>query len=409
MANNPPSYMPEAIPTALGWAHPLTGERLDVTSGLENPVDYYKPNSSRFAFIDHRAGSLKSIEVGDAGESYTTPPTVTITGGGGVGATAKAIVGDSGEIISYVIGNPGARYASAPTVTLTAVGSGATATAKVEDGIVTELEVGNAGTGYTQPPRVTITGDGEGATAVAVLGSGDDVGKVVGYVVTNSGFGYTEAPTVVVSSGSGATATAIIEDGDQSVDYLLNHTVHETVANFALFLFNGYEDIESITFDPKDGSDPLDLGSSTRFSFNYQADGTYKPELTVTFKSGSILEEVLGESISVVSSDVVIGGSVEPEPEPVPPSIATGPTITGTPEVAQILEVEHTWNGDGEIAFTYQWQTRADAEAEWVDGSTDDTFLVQEGHAGHQVQVIVTATSEHGTATATSAVVTIEA
>lgn len=47
-----PTYLPEAIPTALGWAHPLTGEQLDVTSGLENPVDYYKPNARNASFID---------------------------------------------------------------------------------------------------------------------------------------------------------------------------------------------------------------------------------------------------------------------------------------------------------------------------------------------------------------------
>lgn len=47
-----PSYLPEAIPTALGWAHPLTGEQLDVTSGLEDAVDYYKPNAGALSFID---------------------------------------------------------------------------------------------------------------------------------------------------------------------------------------------------------------------------------------------------------------------------------------------------------------------------------------------------------------------
>lgn len=47
-----PSYLPEAIPTSLGWAHPLTGEQLDVTKGLEDAVDYYKPNAGALSFID---------------------------------------------------------------------------------------------------------------------------------------------------------------------------------------------------------------------------------------------------------------------------------------------------------------------------------------------------------------------
>lgn len=47
-----PSYLPEAVPTALGWAHPLTGEQLDNTKGLDDAVDYYKPNSGARSFID---------------------------------------------------------------------------------------------------------------------------------------------------------------------------------------------------------------------------------------------------------------------------------------------------------------------------------------------------------------------
>lgn len=47
-----PSYLPEAVPTALGWAHPLTGEQLDCTKGLADPVDFYKPNAGHLSFLD---------------------------------------------------------------------------------------------------------------------------------------------------------------------------------------------------------------------------------------------------------------------------------------------------------------------------------------------------------------------
>lgn len=43
---------PEAIPTTLGWAHPLTGEQLTRTKDLADPVDYYKPNARNASFID---------------------------------------------------------------------------------------------------------------------------------------------------------------------------------------------------------------------------------------------------------------------------------------------------------------------------------------------------------------------
>src|SRR5436853_267143 len=52
---------------------------------------------------------------------YSSAPTITLTGGGGTGATASAVIG-SGSIIEIVPVNPGHGYTSAPTVTIAAVG-----------------------------------------------------------------------------------------------------------------------------------------------------------------------------------------------------------------------------------------------------------------------------------------------
>ena len=49
MSNKP---FPEAIPTTLGWAHPLTGEQLTCTKDLADPVAYYKPNRRGKSFLD---------------------------------------------------------------------------------------------------------------------------------------------------------------------------------------------------------------------------------------------------------------------------------------------------------------------------------------------------------------------
>lgn len=46
------------------------------------------------------------------------PPAVTITGGGGFGATARAIVGGGGTVTGLAIVNGGAGYTAAPTVTI---------------------------------------------------------------------------------------------------------------------------------------------------------------------------------------------------------------------------------------------------------------------------------------------------
>jgi hypothetical protein len=60
---------------------------------------------------------LSSIKVIDPGTGYTSPPEVVITGGGGTGAIAEAIL-RNGRINAIVIKNPGSGYTTEPTVEL---------------------------------------------------------------------------------------------------------------------------------------------------------------------------------------------------------------------------------------------------------------------------------------------------
>lgn len=76
-------------------------------------------------------------------------------------------------------------------------GSGAAATATVEDGAVTAIAVSAGGTGYSDNPTVTLTGGGgSGATAVATVVNG----VITAIEVTNGGSGYTSAPTVAIAN-----------------------------------------------------------------------------------------------------------------------------------------------------------------------------------------------------------------
>lgn len=78
---------------------------------------------------------IATLNVTAAGGDYTTPPTVSFSGGGGSGAKATAIITD-GDVTGFVVTKPGFGYTSAPTVTLSGGGgTGATATATV--GLVT--------------------------------------------------------------------------------------------------------------------------------------------------------------------------------------------------------------------------------------------------------------------------------
>ena len=65
-------------------------------------------------------GPVTGITITDGGAHYkvATPPTVTITGGGGSGATGTATVSSSGIVNGITISSGGSGYTSAPTVTI---------------------------------------------------------------------------------------------------------------------------------------------------------------------------------------------------------------------------------------------------------------------------------------------------
>lgn len=79
------------------------------------------------------SGSVELISVTSGGSGYTSAPTVSITGGGGSGATAVAVLDDD-EVVAINVVNHGTGYTSTPTVSLTGgAGTGAAATATVSD------------------------------------------------------------------------------------------------------------------------------------------------------------------------------------------------------------------------------------------------------------------------------------
>ena len=73
---------------------------------------------------------------------------------------------------------------------------------------ISSVQVTNSGTGYTVAPSVIITGDGSGAAAIATIVNG----RVANITVTNRGTGYSRA-LISLSGGNGygATASAILD------------------------------------------------------------------------------------------------------------------------------------------------------------------------------------------------------
>lgn len=98
------------------------------------PNTFYRVTSVKVDVL----GIVNKITVTNQGSNYTDDPTVTISGGGGSGATAIAERirnVDSGKVFRIIVTNPGSGYTSAPTVSITGGnGSGATATAEISSG-----------------------------------------------------------------------------------------------------------------------------------------------------------------------------------------------------------------------------------------------------------------------------------
>lgn len=200
------------------------------------PNSYYElgvPSPTQKLTVASGAQPLGFVTVTNGGSGYTSAPVVSISGGGGSGATATAKV-TNGAVTEVVITNRGSGYTSAPTISFSGSGgAGAAATAvigelstvTVTDGgaggqiasvtvnasglnfkTVARIRVINGGTGFASPPTVTISGGGgSGATATAVL----TAGVVTAINITANGSNYTSDPTVTISGGGGGGATAV--------------------------------------------------------------------------------------------------------------------------------------------------------------------------------------------------------
>ncbi|AGH26529.1 hypothetical protein CPPG_00213 [Cyanophage P-RSM1] len=155
-------------------------------------------------------GAVTSVGITNAGKDYdaASPPVLTISGGGGTGATASVTVNGSVSEITVTAGGSG--FTSSPLVSIVGGGgSGASATAIITKGVVSRILINSGGSGYTSQPSITIVGGGgTGAQATASVR-----GPIQAVTVGSGGQSYTSTPSVTLSSGSGAVAQAIVQNG----------------------------------------------------------------------------------------------------------------------------------------------------------------------------------------------------
>ena len=107
---------------------------------------------------------------------------------------------------------------------LVGIGITALATPVVATGVVREIFLNNDGSGFTGTPIIGFSTSPSGlsgstATAVAITSTRANVTSIESILITNAGFGYTEAPTITNSGGggTGAAATCSINTASNSI------------------------------------------------------------------------------------------------------------------------------------------------------------------------------------------------
>lgn len=198
----------EAFPAAAQYQ----SEFLAITSEISDDAYWIWDGTSLFG-----AGTIApQITVLNSGDTYTSAPTVTAYGGSGSGATFTATVAN-GVVTDVVADSPGSGYLLDDQVTLIFTGGGsddqarATATVTTSSGGVALVQVLTGGSAYSAPLVAFSGGGGSGAKAFVSSAAN---GVVIEITVTDPGSGYTSAPTVTITDsggGVGTGATAVSE------------------------------------------------------------------------------------------------------------------------------------------------------------------------------------------------------
>lgn len=136
---------------------------MKIRSDIDVQCDRYRVQIDTLGFTANEEELLLNfgepqIDIGSAFTGTVTRPsqvnsTVVITPtNGGTGAAATLVINADGTINSVNITSGGTGYSTAPTISFAGDGTGATATAVVTGGVVTQILVTAAGYGYHAVP-----------------------------------------------------------------------------------------------------------------------------------------------------------------------------------------------------------------------------------------------------------------
>jgi hypothetical protein len=177
--------------------------------------------------------SVRSVEIVNAGEDYTTAPTLRFS----YPPTARRAIltascNDQGHVNAVGIIDGGAGYISAPTISVVSITPFsqdvlAVITPLITNGVITSVTITQQGTYDSRQVVVSVSEPNttDIATGTCTI---DADGRINSVTIANAGLNYTTAPQISVSGLGVASLTAYLKQGfggNLSLNYQYNPTI----------------------------------------------------------------------------------------------------------------------------------------------------------------------------------------
>jgi hypothetical protein len=313
-------------------------------------------------FDDPTGDGVATIPVTSGGSGYLAPPYLSITGGGGNGATAIANL-TNGVVTSITVTNPGTDYTSAPTVTIIGGGAGSGLTvgtptlAANTKGTFTKTGLGslslNSGSFYTGETFVAqgslfINGDHGLATGTVTVDAGGTLGGT-GFLGGNVAVNGAVSPGRVDVGATNGVLTA------QNVTF-----------NAGSKLVISIDDTQGFTNDTLDVTGNLNI-TGAALDVDLTGVGNFLPYTIATFgsRTGTFASVPAGTTLSYNANSITItavgspfqnwvGGFFPGETDPLVVGEDADPDGDGSTN-AEEFALGGTPNNGGDSAKVYQF------------------------------------------------------
>ena len=191
--------------------------------------------------LDRTRGIVSAITVTQQGFGYNTAPTIAFTGGSGTGATATALL-TSGQLSNIYVLDGGNNYTALSNVVIENQTSTGAAANLVVHFKLRDIIISSGGTGFDSNANIVFSGNiaagGVQGTANLVL-----TGNVItGVTILTQGNGYIGAPNVTInrnSANTGSAATLVANVGYGYINSI-------TISNVAV---GGYTSAPNVTIN----------------------------------------------------------------------------------------------------------------------------------------------------------------